>query len=54
MNNSFKIWFVIVASLASLPAWALVPAPEIDGSVALQLLVLAGGIAALLKKKNKK
>ena len=54
MSNSFKIWLVIVASLASVPAVAAAPAPEIDGSVALQLLVLAGGIAALLKKKNKK
>jgi hypothetical protein len=54
MPTHLKIWIVIATSLASLPALAAVAAPEVDASVALQLLVVAGGIAALLKKKGKK
>jgi hypothetical protein len=51
MRNNYKISLLVLASLASLPALAST-VPEVDGSVALQLLVLAGGIVALLKKKK--
>jgi hypothetical protein len=52
MRNSYKISLLVLTSFASLPAFAFAGVPEVDGSVALQLLVMAGGIVALLKKKK--
>jgi hypothetical protein len=49
-------WIVSgLAALAfSVPAFAQVAGvPEIDGTMALQAMALAGGIALLLKKKRR-
>lgn len=54
MRTRLQIWLGIGFSLVSFSALAVRKTPEVDASVALQLFVLAGGIAALLKKKNKR